>query len=239
MDWNYKKMSTLKQDLQTRLLECQTSWERGIYRMSFPNQKIRKLDENSPDTKTMVYQICNPDNEIKSMGVYFPTTVSPRKHYDDQLSCDIISNKGKYGAHTARLATGMFFFMKFLYPKFLLSDYIVPIPAQNSNTVTGPISIVNYLTEYVKNNSTYKISFLSPLEKRFSQKMKFMHRQARREFYEKNPDAFTVKNNVDLKGKIILLVDDVLTSGSTMRFCKNKLEKAGAIVNSITAAVTP
>jgi len=238
LDWNYKKMSTLRQDPQTRLLECQTSWERGIYRISFPNQKIRKLDENSPDSKTMVYQICNPDNEIKSMGAYIPITVSPRRHYDDQLSCDIISNKGKYGAYTARLATGMFFFMKFLYPKFLQSDYIVPIPAQNSNTVTGPISIVNHLVEYVKNDSTYKILPLSPLEKRFNQKMKSMHRQARREFYEKNPDAFVVKNNVDLKGKIILLVDDVLTSGSTMRFCKNKLEKAGAIVNSITAAVT-
>ena len=238
MDWICKKMSTLRQDPQTRLLECQTSWERGIYRISFPNQKIRKLDENSPDSKTMVYQICNPDNEIKSMGAYIPITVSPRRHYDDQLSCDIISNKGKHGPHTARLATGMFFSMKFLYPKFLQSDYIVPIPAQNSNTVTGPISIVNHLVEYVKNNSTYKILPLSPLEKRFNQKMKSMHRQARREFYEKNPDAFVVKNNVDLKGKIILLVDDVLTSGSTMRFCKNKLEKAGAIVNSITAAVT-
>ena len=128
--------------------------------MSFPNQKIRKLDENSPDTKTMVYQICNPDNEIKSMGVYFPTTVSPRKHYDDQLSCDIISNKGKYGPHTARLATGMFFFMKFLYPKFLLSDYIVPIPAQlaDTNSIAWGESRMNELENQLYTGSMGAIS---------------------------------------------------------------------------------
>jgi len=49
--------------------------------------------------------------------------------------------------------------------------------------------------------------------------------------------AFAVKNGESLKGKIILLVDDVYTTGATIKECSLALKKAGAReVRAITLA---
>jgi ComF family protein len=51
-------------------------------------------------------------------------------------------------------------------------------------------------------------------------------------------DAFEVKKPDTLKGKKVLLVDDVMTTGSTLRFCAEALLGAGADkVFGITCAV--
>ena len=41
-------------------------------------------------------------------------------------------------------------------------------------------------------------------------------------------NAFVVDKKVDLKDKTILIVDDVYTTGTTMRACARVLKKAGA-----------
>ena len=41
-------------------------------------------------------------------------------------------------------------------------------------------------------------------------------------------DAFKLLENVDIKNKIVLLVDDVYTTGATMNECSKVLKKAGA-----------
>lgn len=41
-------------------------------------------------------------------------------------------------------------------------------------------------------------------------------------------DAFSLKNSADVRGKNILLVDDVFTSGATMNDCCRVLKRAGA-----------
>lgn len=41
-------------------------------------------------------------------------------------------------------------------------------------------------------------------------------------------DAFSVKSSEQLIGKRILLIDDVITTGSTMNECAKELKKAGA-----------
>ena len=49
-------------------------------------------------------------------------------------------------------------------------------------------------------------------------------------------NAFVVKNN-NIKGKRVLLIDDVFTTGSTLRECAKVLKKAGAVsVDALTVA---
>jgi predicted amidophosphoribosyltransferase len=51
--------------------------------------------------------------------------------------------------------------------------------------------------------------------------------------------AFSVKRFEDVAGKRILLLDDVMTTGSTMDECAKELKKAGAeVVIAITIART-
>ncbi len=50
----------------------------------------------------------------------------------------------------------------------------------------------------------------------------------RKERYENLRGAFAVKAGADIKGKNILLVDDVLTTGATVETCAKVLKKAGA-----------
>ena len=52
-------------------------------------------------------------------------------------------------------------------------------------------------------------------------------------------DAFRVIDPSALKGKTVVLVDDVLTTGSTMRACAKSLDSAGvAKILALTAAAT-
>jgi predicted amidophosphoribosyltransferase len=49
--------------------------------------------------------------------------------------------------------------------------------------------------------------------------------------------AFQIKKNVGLEGKVVLLVDDVYTTGSTIRECSRALRKAGVKeVRAVTIA---
>jgi predicted amidophosphoribosyltransferase len=49
--------------------------------------------------------------------------------------------------------------------------------------------------------------------------------------------AFRIRKAKDLEGKIVLLVDDVYTTGSTLRECSLVLKKAGAReVRAVTVA---
>ena len=64
-------------------------------------------------------------------------------------------------------------------------------------------------------------------------KLSYLERQ------ENLKDAFVVKNKKDFKGKVVLLVDDVLTTGSTANHCSKVLKEAGAkAVYVLTFATT-
>lgn len=41
-------------------------------------------------------------------------------------------------------------------------------------------------------------------------------------------DAFVISNDIDIKGKDVILIDDVMTTGATVNECKNVLKKSGA-----------
>jgi predicted amidophosphoribosyltransferase len=50
-------------------------------------------------------------------------------------------------------------------------------------------------------------------------------------------NAFRLRKNADVRGLRVLLIDDVLTTGSTLNECARVLKRAGATsVHSATAA---
>jgi predicted amidophosphoribosyltransferase len=59
----------------------------------------------------------------------------------------------------------------------------------------------------------------------------------RTERMENLRDAFRLRKKTDVRGLRVLLIDDVLTTGSTLSECARVLRKAGAIsVHAATAA---
>lgn len=51
--------------------------------------------------------------------------------------------------------------------------------------------------------------------------------------------SYICRNRKEIAGKKLLLIDDVYTSGSTLRSCSSVLSEAGAEVSCITLAMTP
>jgi competence protein ComFC len=59
----------------------------------------------------------------------------------------------------------------------------------------------------------------------------------RSERMENLHNAFRLRKNADVRGLRVLLIDDVLTTGSTLSECARVLKRAGAIsVHAVTAA---
>jgi ComF family protein len=115
-------------------------------------------------------------------------------------------------------------------------DFILPVPLHNSrlrqrgfnqavllgSKVSRALDIPMLPDVLVRNRKTEPQVELSASERRLNVK-----------------DAFSVKKHQMLAGKRIILLDDVITTGSTMNECAKELKKAGAeIVIAVTIART-
>jgi ComF family protein len=76
-----------------------------------------------------------------------------------------------------------------------------------------------------------------PLKNHFIKRKRFTQSQTTMDFEERQKNirnAFKIRNGLGLKGKNILLVDDVITTGSTISECGRVLLECG--VNKVYAA---
>ena len=104
-------------------------------------------------------------------------------------------------------------------------DFIVPVPLHKVRQVKRGYNqselIANEFAKHV--GKEVKVDVLSRVKQTPSQVgLKYAQRQ------DNLKDAFKVKNRTGLKGKVVLLIDDVFTTGATSSYCSEVLLKAGA-----------
>jgi len=112
------------------------------------------------------------------------------------------------------------------------ADYLVPVPIYKGKRRKRGFNqselIAIELSKYTK------IPYNDMLERtrntKSQSKVKFSERQ------ENVKDAFVLKKGFDVKGKDIIIIDDIYTSGNTIRYCRKALEENGANVLFFTFA---
>jgi len=113
-------------------------------------------------------------------------------------------------------------------------DVIIPIPLHFSRLIKRRYNQSALLAKYLGRLSGVTVDYTSVLRHRQTRPQVEFSGRAR---IKNVKDAFRVKRPERIKGKRILLIDDVMTTGSTLRECALALKKAGAVsVDTLTIA---
>lgn len=104
-------------------------------------------------------------------------------------------------------------------------DFIVPVPLHSMKQREREFNQAERIATYLGRaaNIPVNTSILKRIEPTQSQT-----RLSRQERAENVRKAFALRNEVDLKGKNIVVIDDILTTGATTSACAGILKKAGA-----------
>lgn len=116
------------------------------------------------------------------------------------------------------------------------SDFLVPVPLHSVRQRERGYNQSEILCE------TLVEHFGIPMKKDIVIRLRNTKSQTRltaRERQENVRDAFRVKNPEMVKGKRVVLVDDVMTTGATLNSCAHALKKAGAVEIVGLAAARP
>ncbi len=114
-------------------------------------------------------------------------------------------------------------------------DFIVPVPLHPLRLLRRGFNQSLLLARGLSRR------FSIPLEFRNLKRRRFERSQARRSREERKAEivgSFLVKDLSFFKGKRVLLVDDVYTTGATLKECAKVLKKCGAEVDALTLART-
>jgi len=103
-------------------------------------------------------------------------------------------------------------------------DIVTPVPLHNSRLRQRGYNQAKILVKHLKLNGVKKLYNLIKKVIETPDQIGL----SRSERMDNLKNALTVDKNIDLKGKTILIVDDVYTTGTTMRTCAGVLKKAGA-----------
>lgn len=168
-----------------------------------------------------------PENSrINVACIYYPT--KDPKHQQNDFSIDIIRNKQSDTNAAERLSCLMYFNAKNKFPAILDADYITPVPNHSSDIFESRgVSLAHKLFEIISKKEDKKTEYLDILEKRMKTDLKQMGGNLRRQFFANNL-VYEVKSGLQINNCSILLIDDVVTSGSTSLQCVKQLLFAGA-----------
>ena len=115
-------------------------------------------------------------------------------------------------------------------------DLIVPVPLHKTRLRERGFNQSLLLSQAIS-----KLTNI-PVTEKVLKRIRFTRPQSKLNAFERQQnvkDAFRVINSSIIKGQTVVLVDDVLTTGATMRACAESLESAGvAKILALTAAAT-
>jgi ComF family protein len=115
-------------------------------------------------------------------------------------------------------------------------DMLVPVPIHAKKQKKRGYNQSHYIAEGIGNITELPID-LSSIKKELHTASQT--RKRRFERFENVSNTFTLVNFEQLKGKHILLVDDVVTTGSTLEACANVLQKIeGVKLSLLTISAT-
>lgn len=163
---------------------------------------------------------CRKKTEKSSLDFIFPVTMY-RLWLKDLL----------YAWKTENQRTLSPFFAKIIYNALQMIktefgfefDGIVPVPMRPGKLKVKGWDQIDELCRILKKK--HKIKILPVLERLTTIEQKTLNREQRRNF---SGSAYALKKNVQLNGKSFLILDDVITTGSTMEKCAGVLKKNGA-----------
>lgn len=115
------------------------------------------------------------------------------------------------------------------------ADILVPVPLHYTRLLTRRYNQSALLAQELSKLVGIKTDIESLVKHKSTKPQSgFAHRQARAQNIK---GAFKVKHPENIKGKRVVLIDDVFTTGATARECAKTLYKAGALsVDVLTVA---
>jgi len=115
-------------------------------------------------------------------------------------------------------------------------DLIIPVPLHKTRLRERGFNQSLLLSQAISTLTNI------PVKEKVLKRIRFTRPQSQLNAFERQQnvkDAFRVIDSSAIKGKTVVLVDDVLTTGSTMLACAESLESAGvAKIFALTAAAT-
>lgn len=111
-------------------------------------------------------------------------------------------------------------------------DLIIPVPMHNKRQRKRGY---NQITYYAKTLAQVLNAKYLPKVLIKTKETKTQSKQSRKERFTNMLDSFELNSEIDITGKHILLVDDIITTGATIQACVASLEKAKGVKISIAA----
>ncbi|MBI4681648.1 MAG: ComF family protein [Nitrospirae bacterium] len=109
--------------------------------------------------------------------------------------------------------------------KMPLADIILPVPLYNNRLRQREYNQSALIAKYIANSAGLTLALDSLIKIRDTKPQVGLSSGERRKNMN---NAFAIKSRELIEGKSILLIDDVSTTGATVRECSNVLKKAGA-----------
>lgn len=104
-------------------------------------------------------------------------------------------------------------------------DYVVPVPLSKKRKLIRGYNQSEIIAQHISQALGWQLNTTGLVRKIHTHPQVGLNSQQR---LENVRNIFGINNKIDFKNKTILLVDDVITTGATMRECAKILKQAGA-----------